>query len=617
MSIPAYSKPCLVPAPAAGSNAVYLAGISPSQESTLVAHIVDLTNINAPTANPFASQTNILVWSSSPPLACYSYPGHTSPTTAPFLVVQFGAFTTHFANIETSGVVGASTYFPKVAFNSPKNFAVNGAASGSDWVLAVTNTTVVGTNSYWAGIRFNATTLSSSNYNFRMSSSPTSNPLLTIGTYTVDSTRGMGYTTIFDYAGGAIMYNTTGSLSTINTPDEGIINLSNSVSVAMSGIALTANAIPVTMKDTAYILDQGSDGSTIVYYLQPGKSSALNTLAIKGQVPRFSNLLTATALDTRIVTYSSYNTLSPTFNSLDTIAGTWSGPGLINSTNGSGGTSPYSPGSGGSSPSSGNGTNTGGGDSKSSSIGAIVGGAVGGLVVIALVAFLFIRNRRQKNTVPVKPKPVDTNTNADTHHPDPSQHGSSMQMQLNYAEHQNYAQQQQQQQQPQLYDQQQQHLYQQQQQQEQQQQEFYQVSQQQHPYNHNQALSQQVYVPPQQQQAQQPQIFIGQQQHVYTPPTLIPQPRQPQAIQQEPSPVIYNHHNHAQSSSVQSVSVGSPANSNTLYSVSNSTTAAEYPTSPTTPITAPLTLSTQALHEIQQLYKPPPANPQYTPDTQK
>ncbi|KAF9140252.1 hypothetical protein BGX30_006788 [Mortierella sp. GBA39] len=606
MSIPAYSKPCLVPAPAAGNNTVYLVGINSSQESTLVAHTVNLTNINAPTANPFASQTNLLSWSSLQPLACYSYPGHTNPTTAPFLVVQFGAFTTHFANIETSGIVGQSIYFPEVAFNSPKNFAVNGAASGSDWVLAVTNTTVIGTNSYWAGIRFNATTLSSSNYNFGMSSSPASNPLLTVGTYTVDSTLGVGYTTIFDYAGGAIMYNTTGSLSTITTPDERIISLNNNVTVAMSGIALTANAIPVTMKDTAYILDQGSDGSTIVHYLQPGKSSTLNTLAIKGQVPRFSNLLTATALDTRIVTYSSYNNLSPAFNSLDTTTGTWSGPGLIDSTIGGGGTSPYSPGSGDSSPSSSNGANSGGGDSKSSSIGAIVGGVVGGLVVIALVAFLFIRNRRQKNAVPVEPKPADTNTNSQ----DPNQHGSSMQMQQKYAQQQH-------QQQPQIYDQQQQYLYQQQQLREQQQQELYQVSQQQQTYNHNQAPSQQVYVPLQQQQVQQPQIFIGQQQHVYTPPTLIPQQRQPQVTQQEPSPVIYNHYNNAQSSSVQSVSVGSPANSNTLYSVSNNTTGAEYPTSPTTPITAPLTLSTQALHEIQQLYKPPPANPQYIPDTQK
>lgn len=164
MSIPAYSKPCLIPAQVAGSNTVYLVGISPSQESTLVAHTVDLTNINAPMANPFASQTNKGVWSSVQSLGCYSYPGHTNPATAPFLVVQFGTFSTHFANIETSGVVGPSIFFPTVAFISPKNFAVNGAASGSDWVLAITNATVVGTDSYWAGIRFNATTLSSSNY---------------------------------------------------------------------------------------------------------------------------------------------------------------------------------------------------------------------------------------------------------------------------------------------------------------------------------------------------------------------------------------------------------------------------------------------------------------------
>lgn len=101
-----------------------------------------------------------------------------------------------------------------------------------------------------------------------MSSSPAANPLLTVGTYTVDSTRGVGYTTIFDYAGGAIMYNTAGSLSTIATPNERIISLSNNVTVAMSGIALTANAIPVTMKDTAYILDQvcHNSDSFCLYY---------------------------------------------------------------------------------------------------------------------------------------------------------------------------------------------------------------------------------------------------------------------------------------------------------------------------------------------------------------
>ncbi|KAG0291205.1 hypothetical protein BGZ96_005398 [Linnemannia gamsii] len=332
----------------------------------------------------------------------------------------------------------------------------------------------------------------------------------------------------------------------------------------MSGVALTNNAIPVTMKDTAYILDQGSDGSTAVYYLKPGTSPGLNTLAIKGPGPRFNTLLSATALDTRIVTYSSFNKLSPTFNSLDTTTGTWSGPGLNASSNGG---NPSI--SSGSLPSSSNSAiGSSGGDSKSSpSLGVIIGGVVGGLLVIALLAFLFIWTRRQKNAVPIEPRPVDAHINTNTNnYQGPNQYGGSTQMQQNYYQHQQpqiYDKQQQsytqQQHQPQLYDQQQQYLYQQQQQQ-QQQQEFYQTPQQQ----------------------------------------------------------SYNNLNlNARLSSEHSV--GSPANSNTIYSVTNST-GAEYLTSPTTaatPITAPLTLSTQALSELQQLYRSPPANPQYNPNTQK
>ncbi|KAF8947724.1 hypothetical protein BGZ47_008096 [Haplosporangium gracile] len=262
------------------------------------------------------------------------------------------------------------------------------------------------------------------------------------------------------------MYNTTGTLSTIATSNERIMNLDNPVKVAMAGIALATNAIPVTIKDTAYILDQHltailinstTKGSTVVYYLKSGASSALITLAIKGQVPRFSNILSATALDIWIVTYSNFNKLSPTFNSPDTTTGTWSGLGLVDSTNGGGGDLPSSTGSGGggSLPTSSNSVNGGGGETKSSLLGAIVGGVVGGLVAIALIAFLFIRNRRQKNAVPVEPKPVATNTNTNINtsdYQDPNQYGSSMQMQQNYIQ-----QQQQQQQQPQLYDQQQQH----------------------------------------------------------------------------------------------------------------------------------------------------------------
>ncbi|KAG0291204.1 hypothetical protein BGZ96_005397 [Linnemannia gamsii] len=162
MSIPIYSQPCLVPG-AAGSNTVYLVGISSIQTGTLEAYTVDLLNINAPAATPFASQSNPQAWSTSQPLACYNYPGLASPI--PFLVVQFGAFKTNFVNIKSAGVIDPPTFFPDVAFASPKNFAINGAAGeGSDWVLAITNTTVDGTNSYWAGIRFNSSIASSSQY---------------------------------------------------------------------------------------------------------------------------------------------------------------------------------------------------------------------------------------------------------------------------------------------------------------------------------------------------------------------------------------------------------------------------------------------------------------------
>lgn len=63
------------------------------------------------------------------------------------------------------------------------------------------------------------------------------------------------------------MYTTTGSLSTIATPDERIISLNNPKTVAMSGVALTTNAIPITMKDTAYILDQVLTFSSPEYVL--------------------------------------------------------------------------------------------------------------------------------------------------------------------------------------------------------------------------------------------------------------------------------------------------------------------------------------------------------------
>ncbi|KAG0205641.1 hypothetical protein BGX33_007839, partial [Mortierella sp. NVP41] len=411
MSVPIYPKPCL--APSTTNNTVNLVGIAPAREGILEVYSLDITNINTPTARLVTSQTNVLDWSSSQALACFPYPGlDTSSAATPFAVFQYGVFKTFFTNINPGGIE-AAIHFPGVAFNSPKTFAFTGASGQYNWFMALTNSTYLGTGSAWTGVRLNSAGAMNSFYNFGMSMIPSANPLLAVGTIeTAGTTPTMspGYTIVFDYLGGGVIYSSTGSLSTLATPSENIINLSNPTAVSMSGITLTTNAIPVTMGNTAYILDQGKDGSTVVYSIKPSVSATLAPHPIKGNVPKFSTILAATVSSSQIVTYSSSNGLVPIINSLETTTGTWSGLGLIAPIlppiSSSGPLTPTnSRTNSGSLPSSSNSTSGDGNGESKMPLGAIVGGVVGGLVVIALVAFLFIRNRRKKQPVPVTQKP--------------------------------------------------------------------------------------------------------------------------------------------------------------------------------------------------------------------
>lgn len=77
-----------------------------------------------------------------------------------------------------------------------------------------------------------------------------------------------------------------------------------------------------------------------------------------------------------IVTYSMVNTTTAYLNTFDTTTNAWAGLGLV-------GVPVYS-------------DNSGSSGKSSVPLGAIIGGVVGGLVVIALVAFLFVRNKRNK-----------------------------------------------------------------------------------------------------------------------------------------------------------------------------------------------------------------------------
>ncbi|KAF9915021.1 hypothetical protein FBU30_002262 [Linnemannia zychae] len=209
----------------------------------------------------------------------------------------------------------------------------------------------------------------------RLGQYPTDNPLVSVGAYVPTSqSPAQGYHIVFDKVGGGVIYTTLDNALPINGPDR-IMSLSNPRNVDMNGIVLTTSAVPVTLSNIAYIIDQAPDSSTVIYSINPDQSPKLQRMSVQGNVPPFSPSIAATVLNSQIVVYrgSSSGVSIPTFNSFDMVGGTWSGPGLIKA---------YVP-----SPPSG----------SSSALGAIIGGVIGGLVVIALVAFLFIHHRHNKN----------------------------------------------------------------------------------------------------------------------------------------------------------------------------------------------------------------------------
>ncbi|KAF9536046.1 hypothetical protein EC957_000636, partial [Mortierella hygrophila] len=136
----------------------------------------------------------------------------------------------------------------------------------------------------------------------------------------------------------------------------------------MSGITLSTDSVPVTMDRTGYILDRAADGSTVLYSITPTRSATLQRVTRTGGAPPFNPSMVAVACNSLIVTYSMVNTTTAYFNTFNITTNTWAGPGLVGA-----------PDSGSDTP-----------------IGAIIGGVVGGLVLIALVVFLFICNKRKK-----------------------------------------------------------------------------------------------------------------------------------------------------------------------------------------------------------------------------
>ncbi|KAG0291203.1 hypothetical protein BGZ96_005396 [Linnemannia gamsii] len=349
-----------------------LLGVSSAAEGTLNIHKLDLSNINSPVATFFSGQNFTTEWTSKSPTACFPYSGNAASIA---FFAQFGPLS-RFTNVKVNGAIEPPIYYNDVAFVSPRLFSYAGANGNFDYFHVYTNKTFPTTGSSWSGARFNAT---DSLYSF--------------------------HSTIFDQAGAGTIFSTQlNPNSVLGDPNGSLITLAKTQNVDMSGIKLTDAAIPVTMSNVGYILDKASDGTMVIYSINPSQSPKLQALSVTSDLPAFSIVKSATAVGSKIVIYSTSNTSTVFFNSFDTSAGTWTGPNLIKAAK-----LPAPP--------SGNDGGDAGGDSKTP-LGAIIGGVVGGLVVIALIAFLVVRRRRSG----YKPAAVSPPTN--DNYQDPSKLGT-------------------------------------------------------------------------------------------------------------------------------------------------------------------------------------------------
>ncbi|KAG0312715.1 hypothetical protein BGZ99_009310 [Dissophora globulifera] len=504
-AIPSYSTPCLAP-DATGTN-VYLVGVPASSEGRLEVTLVNLANLNSPTGTLIGTQTAVSFWSSSAQKTCFPYGGNQASTNNPVFVAQFGP-QSYFTNAYPNGTIDLPANFPSVGLVSNKLFSLSGAVGGLNWVTALSNATAADTNSPWTGLRFNATSIVSSSRDFVLTNYPTSNPLLSVGTYVASSnTPAQGYHIVFDSPNHGSLYTTLDSAAPIVSSVDRILSLSSPQSVDMSGIVLTSNAFSLTMAGVGYILDMASDGTTVLYSINPSKATKLQAVAVAGNVPPFATTMAAASVGNKIVTYSTSNNGAVAFNSFDTVALGWSGAGLVK---------PTAP------PPSG--SNTDGSGSSKHSVGGIVGGVVAGVVVIALIVFLFIRHRR-KSTKTVE---VHTAVPAQPVHSDQGKVPNTIAVPLM---EQNYVLQQQQQ----AMVQNDQYQYQQQ---------AYNPHHSYIPQQHD-VYSAQPMSPIPVEHATSPVIFqpqmAGQEAYNYTPPTFIPQP-------QEDQPKIFQPHGGSEAS---------------------------------------------------------------------
>ncbi|KAG0290038.1 hypothetical protein BGZ97_006288, partial [Linnemannia gamsii] len=281
IDIPSYLQPCL--AATKDSSTVYLVGTPMSPGSALNVNIVSIGDINAPVVKKRFSAANSSIWPPHIPKVCSSYVGNILAEEYSLHIQQVGLN----SSWDTIFYAANETFRATLSFQgrsfSKQSFSYIGQAGPMAWVLAVSyNTDNVIPYSSWTNIP-------------TFGDFTTTDPLLTVGTYTVSpAPPGPGSLIVFDKAGTAMIFPTL-SVATIPTTDTWTTLLAPQ-SVNMNGIKLTAAALYANMGSGAYILDRADNGSVLTYYIDPTISNDLKRISTpNGNTPRFTSIMTATS----------------------------------------------------------------------------------------------------------------------------------------------------------------------------------------------------------------------------------------------------------------------------------------------------------------------------------
>ncbi|KAF9911644.1 hypothetical protein EC991_002762 [Linnemannia zychae] len=205
----------------------------------------------------------------------------------------------------------------------------------------------------------------------------TTDPLLTVGTFASNSgLRGTGSLVVFDKLGAGVVYRTSTKLnSTVTQGPLYKINLQELQAVNMDSIKLTKDAIYASINTGAYILDKAEDGTIATYFIDPSISNNLQRVLTLNRPPLFPSAMAATASGSVIILYAALNDGQARLHFLNTTSKEWDKPYVSIPE-----PDPTS------SPPAGN------------NIAAVVGGAIGGVALLAITAYLFMRHRRQRNS---------------------------------------------------------------------------------------------------------------------------------------------------------------------------------------------------------------------------